>query len=152
MPWDSPMCVTKEKIMPFAINRRSTKQNIRRGAALVEFAVCMPVVMILILGSMEATSAIFVRQALTTSAYEGIREAIRLNSTTSNATNRAQAVLTARQIRSSTIRFTPADIPSAPRGSNVVIEVSAPYRVNSPFFGNVIADRVTTVRTVMVKE
>ena len=152
MPQVSPMCVTKEKIMPFAINRRSTKQNIRRGAALVEFAVCMPVVMILILGSMEATSAIFVRQALTTSAYEGIREAIRLNSTTSNATNRAQAVLTARQIRSSTIRFTPADIPSAPRGSNVVIEVSAPYRVNSPFFGNVIADRVTTVRTVMVKE
>lgn len=108
--------------------------------------------MILILGSMEATSAIFVRQALTTSAYEGIREAIRIGSTTANATSRAQAVLTARQIRSSSIRFTPSDLQSAPRGSNVVVEVSAPYKVNSPFFGNVIADRVTTVRSVMVKE
>jgi Flp pilus assembly protein TadG len=131
---------------------RCIGQNSRRGAALVEFAVCMPVLMILILGSMEATSAIFVRQALTTSAYEGIREAIRVGATTVNATNRAQDVLTARQIRGSTIRFTPADVQSAPRGSSVVVEVSAPYKVNSPFFGNVIADRITTVRTVMVKE
>ena len=108
--------------------------------------------MILILGSMEATSAIFVRQALTTSAYEGIREAIRIGATTTNATNRAQDVLTARRIRGSTIRFTPADVQSAPRGSSLVVEVSAPYKINSPFFGNVIADRITTVRTVMVKE
>ena len=132
--------------------RRCKGHNSRRGAALVEFAVCMPVMMILILGSMEATSAIFVRQALTTSAYEGIREAIRIGATTANATNRAQDVLTARQIRGSTIRFTPADVQSAPRGSSLVVEVSAPYKINSPFFGNVIADRITTVRTVMVKE
>ena len=108
--------------------------------------------MILILGSIEATSAIFVRQALTTSAYEGIREAIRINSTTTSATNRAQAILTARQIRSSSIQFTPADIQAAPRGSTIAVEVSAPFKVNSPFFGNVVADRITTVRTVMVKE
>jgi len=131
---------------------RCNSQNARRGAALVEFAVCMPVIMILILGSMEATSAIFVRQALTTSAYEGIREAIRIGATTVNATKRAQDVLTARQIRGSTIRFTPADVQSAPRGSSVVVEVSASYKINSPFFGNIIADRITTVRTVMVKE
>ena len=133
-------------------NRRVNRQKSREGAAIVEFAVCLPVIMILILGSMEATSAIFVRQALTTSAYEGIREAIRLGSTTAAATNRAQAVLTARQIRGSNIRFTPSDLQTAPRGSNVVVEVSAPFKVNSPFFGNVIADRVSTVRSVMVKE
>jgi len=128
------------------------RRPLKTGAALIEFAVCLPVIMILILGSMEASSAIFVRQALTISAYEGIREAIRINGTTVNATSRAQAVLTARQIRSSTIVFTPANIQTAARGSNIVLEVSAPYRVNSPFFGNVIADRSTTVRTVMVKE
>ena len=126
--------------------------KLRQGAALVEFAVCLPLLLILILGSMEATSAIFVRQALTTSAYEGIREAIRIRSTTAGATSRAQAVLTARQIRNSTIRFTPANVQTAPRGTSIAVEVSAPYKVNSPFFGNVIADRVTTVRSVMVKE
>lgn len=108
--------------------------------------------MILILGSMEATSAVFVKQSLTTSAYEGIREAIRLNSTTTKATLRAQDVLTARQIRGSSIRFTPSDIESAARGTELAIEVSAPYKANSPFFGNVIADGNTIVRMVMVKE
>jgi len=130
-------------------NRQSVS---RRGAALVEFAVCLPVLMIMVLGSMEASSAIFVRQALTTSAYEGAREAIRTGATTSAAITRAQDVLTARRIRSSTIRFTPGDVQSAARGSTIILEVSAPYAANSPFFGNVIRDRVTTVRTVMVKE
>ncbi len=124
----------------------------RNGAALIEFAVCLPVLMIMILGSMEASSAIFVKQALTTSAYEGIREAMRTGSTTSVATERAQDVLTARRIRNSTIQFTPSSVESAARGSNIIIEVSAPYAANSPFFGNVIPDRVTSVRTVMVKE
>ncbi len=124
----------------------------RRGAAIVEFAVCLPIVMILILGSIEATSAIFLRQALTTSAYEGIREAIRTSSTTAEATARAQTVLTSRQVRGSTIRFTPALTESAARGSNIVIEISAPFGANSPFMGRVIADRINTVRTVMVKE
>ena len=124
----------------------------RRGAALVEFAVCLPVLMILIMGSMEASSAIFVRQALTISAYEGAREAIRTGATASAATTRAQDVLSARRIRSSTIRFTPSDVQSASRGSTIILEVSATYAANSPFFGSVIQDRVTTVRTVMVKE
>ncbi len=138
--------------MPSQKCNRQDSRRIRSGAALVEFAVCLPVLMVLILGSMEATSAIFVRQALTTSAYEGIREAIRINGTTANATNRAQGILTARQIRSSTIVFTPSEVQSAPKGSSIILEVSAPYRINSPFFGKVIADRTTTVRTVMVKE
>ena len=136
------------------LRRHSSNKNhaLRNGAALVEFAVCLPVLMIMILGSMEASSAIFVKQALTTSAYEGIREAMRTGSTTSVATARAQDVLTARRIRNSTIRFTPSSVESAARGSNIIIEVSAPYAANSPFFGNVIPDRVTSVRTVMVKE
>ncbi len=127
-------------------------RNQRRGAAIVELAVCLPILMILILGSIEATSAIFLRQALTTSAYEGIREAIRTSSTTAEATARAQTVLTSRQVRGSTIRFTPAITESAARGSNIVIEISAPFGANSPFMGRVIADRINTVRTVMVKE
>jgi len=133
--------------------RNQTRPTRRRqGAALIEFAVCLPVIMILVLGSMEATSAIFVRQALTTSAYEGIREAIRTGSRTTDAFNRANAVLTARRIRNSQITFTPAAIETAARGSQIVIEVSAPYAANSPFFGNVIPDRTSIVRTVMVKE
>lgn len=135
--------------LPF---RYRSKSRNREGAALIEFAVCLPVLFILVLGSMEATSAIFVRQALTTSAYEGIREATLAGGTTADATARAQSILTVRNIRGSTIRFQPADVRSVLRGEPVAIEVSAPFAANGTFFGNVIADRTTTVRTVMVKE
>lgn len=124
----------------------------RRGAAIVEFAVCLPIIMLLIIGSIEATSAIFLRQALTTSAYEGIREAIQSSSTTIASMNRARAVLTSRQIRNSNIRFTPADVQTAARGTLISVEISAPFGANSPFMGRVIADRMNTVRTVMIKE
>jgi Flp pilus assembly protein TadG len=124
----------------------------RRGAAVVEFAVCLPVIVLLILGSIEATSAIFLRQALTTSAYEGIREATRTGSTTADATSRAQNVLNARSVRGATIQFTPNNVETTPRGDIITIEVAARFSANSPFMGRVIADRNSTVRTVMVKE
>ncbi len=128
------------------------RQKNRRGAAVVEFAVCLPVIVLLILGSIEATSAIFLRQALTTSAYEGIREAARTGATTTDATNRAQNVLTSRSVRGATIQFSPVDVGATPRGDIISIEVAARFSANSPFMGRVIADRTTTVRTVMAKE
>lgn len=124
----------------------------RYGGALVEFAICLPVLMILLLGSMEATSAIFVKQSLATSAYEGIREAAKTGANTADAIASAERVLAARGIRGATVKLSPAEVYGVPRGSNVAIEVSASYAVNSPFFGHVLSDRTTTVRTVMSKE
>ena len=43
---------------------------------MVEFAVCLPMLMVLMLGSIEATSAIFLKQSLVAAAYEGVREAV----------------------------------------------------------------------------
>jgi Flp pilus assembly protein TadG len=141
-------------------NRRLKKSNRRiavrlverRGAAIVEFAVCLPIIVMLILGSIEAANAIFVRQALTTSAYEGVREATKTGAETNDAIARAQAILDARSIRNATISFTPADVETAGRGDTITIEVSARFSSNSPFIGRVIPDLTTIVRTVMVKE
>jgi Flp pilus assembly protein TadG len=124
----------------------------RRGAAVVEFAVCIPIIVLLILGSIEATSAIFLRQALTTAAYEGIREAARPGADSAQALARVQSVLSSRQVRGASIRFTPSDVLSVGRGDIVSVEVEASFSANSPFMGRVIADRNATVRTVMVKE
>ncbi len=124
----------------------------RKGAALVEFAVCIPVIMILILGSIEATSAIFLKQSLTTAAYEGIRESIRRGATTTDATNKATNILNQRRVRDFDITFNPPDVESLDRGTIITIEINAPIGNNSPFIGKVIPDRELTVRTVMVKE
>ena len=133
-------------------NRKPAHRTRRRGAALVEFAVCLPVLMILILGSMEASSVIFLKQSLHSAAYEGIRAAVINNGTDATAMSAATNVLTSRNIRNSRVVFTPASIVTAARGERVTIEVSASASANSPFMGRVIPDRQITVRLVMIKE
>lgn len=119
---------------------------------MVEFAVCLPLLMLIILGSIEATHGIFLKQALNAAAYEGIREAVYSTATTQDARRHTEDVLNARQIRNFSITFSPSDVATATRGTPISIEVSAPMSANSPFIGRVIADRVVRLRSVMVKE
>ena len=124
----------------------------RRGAALIEFAVCLPIIMILILGSLEASSAIFLKQGLQTAAHEAIRDAARPKSQDPVSLAKATAILDTRGIRSSTVRFEPESPQSAKRGTKIAVTVSAPIRGNSPFIGKVIQDRTLSTRLVMIKE
>jgi hypothetical protein len=108
--------------------------------------------MVLILGSIEATSAIFLKQSLVAAAYEGIREAAKLRGTTTSANTFANNVLNARQVRSFRVVFTPADPATVARGQRISVEVSAPISANSPFIGKVISDRTLVAQAVMIKE
>ncbi len=134
------------------IQSQSIKHNRRRrGAAVVEFAVCLPLLMLIVLGAIEATHGVFLKQALSAAAYEGMRVAIEPRSKQADATQQAQAILDSRLVKGSRITFD-TNIDTAPRGQKVAIEVSAPMSLNSPFIGRVIQDRTIRVRTVMVKE
>ena len=53
----------------------------RRAVATVELAVCLPVLALLVLGSIEAASFIFLKQTLQVAAYEGSVRAGRARST-----------------------------------------------------------------------
>lgn len=132
--------------------QRSGRRKLRRGSAVVEFAFCLPILMVLILGSIEASNAIFLKQSLTSAAYEGIREAARIKSTAASSTSVTNNVLSARQVRGSNIVFTPNDPSTARRGDRISIEVSASISANSPIIGNVVKDRRLVIRSVMVKE
>lgn len=123
----------------------------RQGAAVVEFAVCLPLLMLIVLGAIEATHGIFLKQALSAAAYEGMRVAIEPRSKQADAIQQAQAILDARLVKGSKITFD-TNIDTAPRGQKVAVEVSAPISMNSPFIGRVIQDRIVKVRTVMVRE
>ena len=124
----------------------------RRGAAVIEFAVCLPVIVLLVLGSIEATSFIFLKQSLQTAAYEGTRHAIRRGATRDEAEGRVHNILDARRVRGANIQFPLGDPDSADRGALVAVQVAAPASTNSPLGGRFISNRTLTVRTVMVKE
>lgn len=110
---------------------RGSKQ--RKGAAVVEFAVCLPILVILVMGAIECTSMIFLKQALNVVAYEGIRVAIRNDGTTAAATTRANEVITERKLKGTNVLFQPGVVDGLDRGTPVRIRVTAPCTSNSLF-------------------
>ncbi|TWU51928.1 TadE/TadG family type IV pilus assembly protein [Rubripirellula reticaptiva] len=130
---------------------RSAGQS-RRGVAAVEFAVCLPVLVLLVFGSIEASSFIFLKQSLNVAAYEAIRESARVSSDNVQGTDRAINILQARNVNDFTIGYPNGDSAAANRGDEIVVEVSAPTATNSPLAGQFVTNRILTARVVMVKE
>ena len=131
-------------------NRKTPTQ--RRGVATVELAVCLPVLVLLVFGAIEASSFIFLKQSLNVAAYEGVREAVRVGSSNGNGENRAQNILDARNVNDFSIVFVSGNVANIDRGAEVVVEVSAPTSTNSPLAGQFVPNRTLTARVVMVKE
>jgi hypothetical protein len=123
-----------------------------RGVAAVEMAVCLPVIILLVFGAIEASSFIFLKQSLNVAAYEGIRESIRVGSSNSEGAQRASDILSSRDVQDFAIRFPNGDASQAERGDEIVIEVTAPTVSNSPLAGQFVTNRILTARVVMVKE
>lgn len=117
--------------------RKGNSVKRRRGVAAVEMAVCLPVLMLLTLASIEACTMIFVQQSLETTAYETARFAASPLTVAADAIARGNQVVLDRELADAAITVEPA----APvRGDNVTATVTAPFDSNrmfpSFFFGN----------------
>ena len=134
------------------ISQRKRSMRSRRGVAAVEMAVCLPVIILLVFGAIEASSFIFLKQSLNVAAYEGIRESIRVGSGNDEGTTRAATILSSRAVQGFQIEFPNGDASEADRGDEIVIQVSAPTGSNSPLAGQFVTNRILTARVVMVKE
>jgi len=123
----------------------------RAGAAVVEFAVCLPVIVLIVLGTIEAGSLLFLKQTIVQAAYEGAKVAISTGDT-EQAEAIVEAVAAGRNLQGVQVEFSPTDIANMPAGDPLTISISAPGDSNSfiPFgpFKNI------TVRTsaTMVRE
>lgn len=136
------------------VGRRASKQHCRkvRGVAAVEFAVCLPVIVLLVFGAIEAASFIYLKQSLHVAAYEGARHAIRIGSDNTQAAGSVQNILASRNVQDFLVSFPNGEAAKAKRGEEIVIEVSAPTSTNSPLTGQFVTNRILTARVVMVKE
>ncbi len=83
------------------------------------------------MGSIEITNLIFLKQALTASAYEAARVAIQDEKGRTESQGRAAEVLAARGVENYTIRFEPQDIINLPRGTPLTVTIEAPAAENS---------------------
>lgn len=124
----------------------------RRGAAVVEFAVCLPVILIIVFGAIEAASMLFLRQTMIQSSYESAKIAIKTNADNSRAILAAEEVARGRRVRDFTVSFNPSDISTAAPGELITVTVTAPGNANSLLPIGPFKDRIVSAQAVMVKE
>ena len=79
----------------------------RRGAALVEFAVVFPMILLIFAGMIEISRILLLQHSADTAAYEGARSAMVPGATADEASQAARALLVAAGLKSSTITVTP---------------------------------------------
>jgi Flp pilus assembly protein TadG len=109
----------------------------RRGAAVTELAVCLPMLTLVVFGSIQACNLIYLKHGCITAAYEATLELAKPNATNSSITSRAQQVLTARGIGSSQIHLLPLGTEAAnvAAGTLFTIEVTAEVQPNMSLSG-----------------
>jgi hypothetical protein len=115
--------------------------------------VCLPLLTLVVFGSIQACNLIYLKHGCITAAYEATLELAKSNATNASITSRAQQVLTARGIRSSRIRMLPAstEASNAARGTAFTIEVTADVRPNMSLSGFFPAPSTVTGRIVATR-
>lgn len=117
--------------------RRARRQPHRRGAATVELALCLPVLLTTGLALIEITNLVSVQARLQAAAYESARLATRPTTSSATAASSAQvqayckSLLTQLGINGATVTLTPSDLTAAPPQTIVTVAISAPWKQNS---------------------
>jgi Flp pilus assembly protein TadG len=111
--------------------RHSAPPAERRGAAAVEFAICIPLMLLITFGAIEAANGIYLKQVATQAAYEVARTATSMGRTQSEAIAIGKQVLAARSIQDSSISVSPTVDSNTPAGTEVTVIVTAPSNSNA---------------------
>lgn len=98
---------------------------------MAELAVALPVIVLIVFGTVEICSMIFLTQSLRICAYEGARIALVPGSDAGNVEGGCQNFLTSRNIQGTTISVTPSDFDNQPYGTIVTVSVTADCAANS---------------------
>ena len=123
----------------------------RSGAAAAEFAVCLPLVVLITFGAIEAANGIYLKQIVTQAAYEGARVASTAGQTQLEAAAFCQQVLDARGVRDGTISIQPLITSQTAAGTTITVSVQAPANSNAYAPLWYFRDSTVEARVVMVR-
>lgn len=99
----------------------------RQGAAVVEFAVVAPVLILLIFGMVEFGRMVMVQQVLTNAAREGARVGVLDDSTVTDVQTTVNNYLTGGGVKGATVTVSPNPLSSAGYGAPVTVTVTVPF-------------------------
>jgi hypothetical protein len=138
--------------MSFNRNHPSRLVQLRRAVAAVELAVCLPVVVLLVVATIEACSMIFLKQSLSIAAYDGARAAIRAGATATDVRQTCEQILRDRRIHGATITIEPEQFEHLEPGQYVDVILSAPCGSNTVVPNTFYRDKTISARASMMIE
>lgn len=109
------------------MNLRRNKRQKRNGAAVVEFAMVIPVMLVFTFGMIELSRMSMVKESLTQASREGARVGIRPTATIAAIQNRVAEELEILGLSSAQVTVTPEVLSEAEPGDDVRVEVSIPF-------------------------
>ena len=111
--------------------RRKRTTTYRRGAASVELGLCLPIIVVFCLGSIEACTMIYLKQSLTIAAYEGARLANAEGTTSTQVEARCNSILADRRVSGASVNITPTEVLTVNQGDYFSVECTAPCASNA---------------------
>lgn len=124
----------------------------RRGTAVVELAITLPVFVLILLATIETTTMIFLQQSLELCAYQGARVALIPTSNTAKVSGVCTTILADRNVKSAAVTISPANYESSPYGTLIRVRVTAPCNSNSPFSPWFYGGKSLTGEVTLMKE
>lgn len=131
---------------------RASGSKKRSGAAIVELAVVLPVLMLLLMGTIEACAAIHLQQSLDITAYEAARTSLLPKATIHTVSAAADKFLTSRKTNGAKVVVSPPNFEALPIGTIITITVSAPSQNNLPLSPFFFQNHTITSSCSMMKE
>ncbi len=141
----------------FGTRPKQSVTHTRRGGAAVEAAFCLPLIIILMAGTLEVCSGIYLYESCKVAAFEGIRIGIRRGGSADEVIIRAQEVLTARGIVIPAdgdfgITTEPADFGQLNSLDPITCTIAVPTQGNTIFLFDTFTNRTIRASVTMVRE
>lgn len=116
----------------------SNKRNQREGTATIEAAFCLPFIFLLVGATVQLSTTIYLKEALTIAAYEGARTAVTRNATDESVTARIEQVLSDRGIEFGDLTIS-EQITISPAADEAELLEPITITVSAPTAGNTLA-------------
>ncbi|MCA9135181.1 MAG: pilus assembly protein [Planctomycetales bacterium] len=116
------------RLRPLQRPRNSRQRN---GAAMVEFALCLPVFFLIAMGTIETCRMIYLRQSIKIAAYECARLGIMPEVTPPDIQDQCDVILLGRNIANYQILNQPSDPATLQYGELFTVTVEAPAGQNA---------------------
>jgi hypothetical protein len=126
----------------------------RRGLAVVELAILLPILMTVCFGTLEVCNRLFLRQTAAVAAYEGARLAARRTVTQSQVEARCIALLQGRRIVGGQVVITPSGnaLATLPTSGQLTVQITIPIAGNTPVSYVLSPSGSVTATAVMLRE